>query len=170
MKHDVQPAELNKRLNSGEKIQIVDVRTSLEFGMGHIPGALNIPLNTIDSTFDGVNPNETIVVVCQGGVRSVTACEKVDGKYPKLWNLVGGTSAWQAAGLEVEKSLKGPRSLDRQTHLVAGVLIVISFALFRSKDPSWIYLALLPAFGLLLDAFTDVCPMSLMLRRMPWNA
>ena len=34
---------------------------------------------------------------------------------------------------------------------------------------SWAYLALLPMFGLLLDASTGICPMTLILKQMPWN-
>jgi hypothetical protein len=62
------------------------------------------------------------------------------------------------------------RRLDRQTHLVAGLMLGTAFLLARSVDARWIYLALLPTFGLLLDALTSVCPMTLLLKRMPWNA
>jgi ABC-type polysaccharide/polyol phosphate export permease len=61
------------------------------------------------------------------------------------------------------------RSIDRQTHLVAGLMLVAAFVLWRTVHPNWIYLALLPAFGLLLDATTGICPMTLMLRLLPWN-
>ncbi|MCB8933308.1 MAG: DUF2892 domain-containing protein [Fimbriimonadaceae bacterium] len=62
------------------------------------------------------------------------------------------------------------RRLDRQTHLVAGLMLGAAFLLAGWVDPRWIYLALLPTFGLLLDALTGVCPMTLLLKRMPWNA
>jgi ABC-type glycerol-3-phosphate transport system permease component len=65
---------------------------------------------------------------------------------------------------------KGFIAFERQTHLVAGLLLLTAFALSRLEDPGWLYLALLPAFGLLLEAFTGICPMSLILSRMPWNA
>ncbi|MCC7436153.1 MAG: DUF2892 domain-containing protein [Methanoregulaceae archaeon] len=61
------------------------------------------------------------------------------------------------------------RSIDRQTHLVAGLMLVAAFVLSNLVHPSWIYLALLPAFGLLLDATTGICPMTLIMRKMPWN-
>lgn len=61
------------------------------------------------------------------------------------------------------------RTLDRQTHLVAGLMLVAAFVLWKTVNPNWIYLAMLPAFGLLLDATTGICPMTLMLRQMPWN-
>jgi len=170
MKQNIQPIELSARLNSGENLRIIDVRTPMEFSTGHIPGALNIPLDKIESTLLGIGRDDSIVLVCQGGVRSLTACEKIERNYSNLWNLVGGTSAWQAVGLEVIQSPKNSRGLERQTHLVAGLLIVSSFGLYLFLSPTWIYLSLLPAFGLLLDTLTGICPMSLLLKRMPWNA
>lgn len=59
--------------------------------------------------------------------------------------------------------------VGRQTHLVAGVLLVTSLILAIAVDPRWVWLAALPAFGLLLDAFTGICPMTLILKSMPWN-
>ena len=63
-----------------------------------------------------------------------------------------------------------PRSVDRQTHFVAGTILVTAFLLFYFVNPGWIYLALLPTFGLMLDALTGICPMTLILKKMPWNA
>lgn len=170
MKQDIQPKDLQKRLASGENLKIVDVRSPLEYASGHVPGAVNIPLGTIDKEIPGAESSDRIVIVCQVGVRSQSACEKVLNSHDDLYNLVGGTNAWRAAGFEVESCPKAPRSLDRQTHLVAGLLLVLAFILYRNVSPGWIYLALLPTFGLLLDALTGICPMTLILKQMPWNA
>lgn len=61
------------------------------------------------------------------------------------------------------------RSIDRQAHLVAGILIVTALTLSNLVAPGWIWLAALPGFGLLLDALSGFCPMTAMLRHMPWN-
>lgn len=61
------------------------------------------------------------------------------------------------------------RNIDRQTHLIAGLMLVASLILAKTVNPNWMYLAALPAFGLLLDATTGICPMTLMLKQMPWN-
>lgn len=169
MKQDIQSTDLHKRLASGEALRIVDVRSPLEFAGGHLPGAVNIPLSDIDKTIPGVDASDRVVIVCHSGMRSLTACQKVMDSHKDLFNLIGGTIAWKSAGFEVETSPKEPRSLDRQTHLVAGLLLVASFVLYRNVSSRWIYLALLPAFGLLLDAFTGICPMTLFLKQMPWN-
>ena len=61
------------------------------------------------------------------------------------------------------------RGLDRQTHFIAGSLLLVAVILSRFVSPLWGYLVLLPTFGLFLDALTGICPMTLILCRMPWN-
>lgn len=63
-----------------------------------------------------------------------------------------------------------PLSLERQTHLVAGLLLLAALGLSLFVNGNWVYLTLLPAFGLMLDALTGVCPMTLILKKMPWNS
>lgn len=60
-------------------------------------------------------------------------------------------------------------SVSRQTHLVAGLIVLIGLALTLTVSPLWIIFMALPGLGLMLDALTGVCPMTLILRRMPWN-
>jgi hypothetical protein len=107
-------------------------------------------------------------------MRSASACQKVEKAHGEVFNLVGGTSAWKSAGLPVEvperpKASSG-RRVDRQTHFVASLIILAAFYLSYAVAPAWIYLAGLPAFGLMLDATTGICPMTLILKKMPWNA
>lgn len=66
-------------------------------------------------------------------------------------------------------SIPNQRSLDRQTHFVASLMLVASLVLARTVHPAWMALAVLPAFGLMLDAVLGICPMTLLLKRMPWN-
>jgi len=60
-------------------------------------------------------------------------------------------------------------SLGRQTHLVAGLLLALAMIHATKVSSPWAYLAILPMFGLLLDALTGICPMTLILKQMPWN-
>jgi phage shock protein E len=55
---------------------IVDVRTPAEFQAGHIKGAVNIPLNTIESGIQavhGINKDSQILLYCRSGRRSALA-------------------------------------------------------------------------------------------------
>lgn len=57
----------------------------------------------------------------------------------------------------------------RQAFVVASAIIIAAFVLAKVVDPSFIYLALLPAFGLMLSGVTGFCPMVLILQKLPWN-
>lgn len=60
-------------------------------------------------------------------------------------------------------------SLVRQAHLVAAIMIFSGFILAKTANESFIYLALLPGFGLTLDALTGFCPMTKFLSTLPFN-
>ncbi len=57
----------------------------------------------------------------------------------------------------------------RQAFVVASLIIFIAFGLGELVHPDWVYLALLPAFGLLFSGLTGMCPMILILQALPWN-
>lgn len=56
-----------------EKALLVDVRTEEEFSQGHVPGALNVPLDTVSGySFD---PSKMLYLYCHSGARSAAACD-----------------------------------------------------------------------------------------------
>ena len=72
---------------------IVDVRTPDEYNREHIPNAINIPLDSIDS-FD-MAKDVQIIVYCQTGIRSKEAIDNlIDRGYTTLYNLDGGLLNW----------------------------------------------------------------------------
>lgn len=72
---------------------ILDVRTVDEFNREHIPNAINIPLDQIDTI--GFDKGSSIIVYCQSGMRSKEAVEKMaDLGYTSLYNLDGGLLNW----------------------------------------------------------------------------
>lgn len=59
---------------------VVDVRTKLEFWMGHLPGAVCIPVETLPRGITGhagVSPASRILVYCAGGTRSAAAAAQL---------------------------------------------------------------------------------------------
>ncbi|MCC7229427.1 MAG: rhodanese-like domain-containing protein [Fimbriimonadaceae bacterium] len=165
---EITPRELQSRLAQDPGLRIVDVRTPFEFRRSHIEGSINVPLSQVDAGLPLDGSSESVVFVCLSGSRSAMACRQILGK-SKVVNLVGGIGAWRAAGFPLEKAPPSPRRLDRQTHLVAGLMLAAALLLANLVHHNWIYLAALPMFGLLLDATTGICPMTLMLKSMPWN-
>lgn len=88
------PAISTKQLESEmtNKPAIIDVRTSGEYRGGHIPGAKNVPLNTIEQ-FKG-KKDEKVFVICQSGMRSKRAASSLKKKGYDVVNVRGGMSQW----------------------------------------------------------------------------
>ena len=52
---------------------IIDVRTPAEFKGGHIKGAVNIPLQSLQASYAKIPKNKTIITCCASGMRSGSA-------------------------------------------------------------------------------------------------
>lgn len=57
----------------------------------------------------------------------------------------------------------------RQAFVVAGSIILCSVVFAKLMHPDWLYLALLPAFGLIFSGLTGVCPLVYLLQILPGN-
>jgi len=97
-------AELKDRLDrAGPGLQVVDVRRPGEYAAGHVPGAASRPLDRLERDLGGLEPARPTAVICAGGYRSSAATSLLERHgFRDLANVVGGTSAWVAAGYEVE--------------------------------------------------------------------
>jgi rhodanese-related sulfurtransferase len=85
---------------------IVDVREPAEFKAGHIPNARNVPLVKIEEGAKGLEKLKAkpILMVCQTGSRSGQAAGSLQKQgFTDVVTLSGGMSAWQQAGMPVEK-------------------------------------------------------------------
>ncbi|MFM7186743.1 MAG: rhodanese-like domain-containing protein [Armatimonadota bacterium] len=168
-------SDLNTMAAQGKDLVIIDVRTRAEFNRGHIPEALNLHGDALRQYLRSVPAESTIAVVCQSGGRSQLACEALRREFQGVVNVSGGTGTWIHAGLPIEKENEPVKptsesNLRRQTHLVAGILLITALVMGFTGHPTWFYLACLPAFGLMLDAITGICPMTFVLRKAPWNS
>ena len=91
----IEPAEF-RALNQKEDITILDVREVEEFQSGHIEGALNAPLSTLENGYEQLDSSKRYYVICQGGMRSERACQFLETKGFDVINVEGGMNQWQA--------------------------------------------------------------------------
>ena len=77
-----------------EKLDLIDVREVHEFQSGHASGAKNLPLSTLEQGYKELNPNRTYHIICQGGVRSASACQFLSAQGLTVTNVEGGMNAW----------------------------------------------------------------------------
>ena len=164
--------ELKQRLDAGDEVVLLDVRSPAEYESRHIPGARNIPLHTLSVerlSNDGLR-DKSLVVLCQGGGRSTQACEILaKAGFTKVFNLSGGTKAWTDAGLPTSGDAGGSMSIERQVRIVAGALVVIGGLGSVLLNPALIWLSIFVGGGLVFAGVTDTCGMAFVLARAPWN-
>lgn len=97
----INAAELKARIDSGEPLVLVDVRTPGEYEYdGHIAGTRLLPLSVLTNRSQELQKDKTIVCICRSGNRSQTACELLARQgFTNVVNLRGGMIGWQRAGL-----------------------------------------------------------------------
>ena len=99
-------AELHARLEEGgTPLQVVDVRAEREYATGRVPGAKNVPLPELEARLaTDLDPSRPTAVVCAGGYRSAAAASLLQRHgFKQLYNIIGGTSAWESAGYQTER-------------------------------------------------------------------
>jgi ArsR family transcriptional regulator len=95
--------ELLARLRDG-LVTVLDVRPADEFAMGHLPGAVNIPLRELEGRLAELDLTQEIVAYCRGAycVLSFEAVAALRARGFNVRRLEDGFPEWRAAGLAVE--------------------------------------------------------------------
>jgi hydroxyacylglutathione hydrolase len=99
--------ELKDLIAAKTPLQILDVRRPPEYQSGHVPQAQTAPLLSLQKNLPNLalDPAKPTAVICAGGYRSSAATSILQQHgFADLLNVTGGTSAWIAAGYEVDKN------------------------------------------------------------------
>lgn len=95
----VTAGELISIMEAREAVTLIDVRTPEEYGQGHIPGAVLVPLDTIKEIKKLPGSEGRVIIYCRSGKRSLTAIGILADKgITAVEELEGGINAWKAAG------------------------------------------------------------------------
>jgi rhodanese-related sulfurtransferase len=99
--------EAKKLVEEGKAI-IIDVRGTDAYKLTHIKGSLDVPLNKLEAgDFTGLPKDKVIIAYCTCGAEQTSsraAAKLAEAGYKNTAALLGGLSAWQTAGGQVEKS------------------------------------------------------------------
>jgi molybdopterin/thiamine biosynthesis adenylyltransferase/rhodanese-related sulfurtransferase len=92
---EIQPSQLAQRLESGEKLEIIDVREPYEWAIGHIPGARLVPLAQIGEEIPRLDKRRETILYCKVGARSAFAAQQLaNAGVADVRNLAGGILRW----------------------------------------------------------------------------
>jgi rhodanese-related sulfurtransferase len=152
---------------------LIDVRSPSEFYELHAVGRLLMPL-------DGLNPqaimesrgerqHEPLYLICRSGSRSLQASRLFEqAGYSNVICIDGGTQAWQAAGLPVNRGIRRSMSIERQIRLTTG-LAVATCSLATWFLPWLCFLPALTGLAMAWSAWTNNRSLGTLFARLPWN-
>ena len=99
-------ADVKRRMDTGEKFVLVDVREESEWAAGHLPGAIHLGKGIIERDIEQRVPDtETkMILYCGGGFRSALSADNLQKMgYTNVESMDGGWKGWIAAGLQTQK-------------------------------------------------------------------
>lgn len=103
---EITPPDLHRRLQSGEKLALIDVREHSEFQLARIPGAELIPMRTVPaelSRLDALAEETPLIVLCHHGIRSLNVVQWLrEHGVPSCQSLAGGIDRWS---LQIDPSI-----------------------------------------------------------------
>ncbi len=168
----IQSSQLQKAIEAGKNLVLIDVRTPIEHDEMRISGSHLMPVDRLDAEVakSAIAGAEQCVLICRSGKRAEQAFEKLRAAgCANLAILDGGVLAWESAGLPLERSERKVLPLIRQVHLVIGLLALAGSVLALTVNVNF---ALIPAFlgcGMTLAGATGWCGLAMLLSKMPWN-
>jgi rhodanese-related sulfurtransferase len=98
--------DIKRRLDSREKLTLIDVREDNEWARGHLPGAVHLGKGIIDRDIEEAFPDKdaALVLYCGGGFRSALAADNLQKMgYTNVISMDGGWRGWTEAGYPTEK-------------------------------------------------------------------
>lgn len=92
----ITPEEVQKRLENGEDLHLIDVREDDEVAQGMIPQATHIRMSEIPEHLDELDKDKEYIIVCRSGGRSGKVTDFLTEKgYERATNMTGGMLAWE---------------------------------------------------------------------------
>uniref|UniRef100_A0AAU2JZS4 Rhodanese-like domain-containing protein n=1 Tax=Streptomyces sp. NBC_00049 TaxID=2903617 RepID=A0AAU2JZS4_9ACTN len=157
------------------ELTVVDVRTPGEFASGHLPDAVNIPLDRIGRALPDLREaagRRPLLVVCASGARAQHAVATLVSHGVDASILTGGTTAWSAEGHPLDRPegrLRTVWAMERQVRFTAGSIVLLGLALGLLVHPAFQLLSAAIAGGLVFSALSNTCGMAVVLGRLPFN-
>jgi rhodanese-related sulfurtransferase len=99
---EISIAEVQAKLQAGEKFMLVDVREESEYAKDHLPGAIHLGKGIIERDIEErvPDPSTPMVLYCGGGFRSALAADNLrEMGFRNVLSMDGGIREWREKGL-----------------------------------------------------------------------
>ncbi len=87
--------EVEALLKAGDKVEVIDVREEFEVATGKIPGAVHIPIGSIELRMQELDKSKAYIFVCHSGARSAAVTRFLEGNGFNATNMSGGMIEWE---------------------------------------------------------------------------
>lgn len=95
---EIHPQEVQRRIDAGEPLVLIDVREPEEYAITRIEGATLIPMRNIPANLQQLEARadeSTLIVFCHHGVRSLNVVQWLRAQgVPACQSMAGGIDAW----------------------------------------------------------------------------
>ena len=87
-------SEVQRKLEAGEQLHLIDVRESDEVAEGHIASVMHIPLGDLEARLGELDKETPYIMICRSGNRSGKATTLLNENGYNATNMVGGMLDW----------------------------------------------------------------------------
>ena len=99
---EIDAAGLKARIDAGEDIALIDIRSDAEVAQGILPNAEHLSMHLIPLRMHDLPKDKDVVLYCRSGARSYHACNFLNQQgIGNVINLHGGIIAWARQGFEI---------------------------------------------------------------------
>lgn len=103
---EIDSTGLQEKMNAGDDIHLVDIRTPAEVAQAAIPQALHLPMHLLPLRMNELPKDKEVVLYCRSGARSYHACHYLTQQgFDKVINLRGGIISWARQGYEIAQGI-----------------------------------------------------------------
>lgn len=99
----VKPEEAREML-AGNEATAIDIRDDETWRQGHIPGARHHPADEIDAALEEIEPEQTVIVVCEDGSESSEVASRLGDGDRSAVSIDGGMESWRSDDMPMQPS------------------------------------------------------------------
>ncbi len=99
---EIESTELKARLDAGDEIELLDIRSDAEVAQGVLPHSQHVPMHLIPLRMNDFPKDKDVILYCRSGARSYHACSYLMQQgVTNVINLRGGIISWARNGYEI---------------------------------------------------------------------
>jgi len=102
---EVTAEETTARMQSNERVRLIDVREDNEWHVAHAAGSEHLGKGIIERDIEEKVPDKAteVILYCGGGFRSALAADALQQMgYTSVYSMAGGWKAWKDSGAPIE--------------------------------------------------------------------